>query len=150
MQINTRYFGKIDMPEEKFIHFENGIPGFKDFKDYVLLYDLDDESHFFSWLQSINEETLSFPVVKPVTITNDYNPTVNSGLLETIGNPLDEDMIVLLLATVPNGKPEETTVNMKAPIIINAKTKQGMQVVIENEEYQVKFRLINKENGQEG
>ena len=46
MIIDTKYFGTIDIGEEKIIHFDNGLLGFEEYKDYTILYDID-ESHYF-------------------------------------------------------------------------------------------------------
>ena len=43
MRIDTKYFGTIDIGEEKIIHFDNGLLGFEDYKDYTILYDIDEE-----------------------------------------------------------------------------------------------------------
>ncbi|MEE3392278.1 MAG: flagellar assembly protein FliW [Lachnospiraceae bacterium] len=149
MVIDTRYFGNIDMPDDKIIHFESGIPGFKEYKDYVLLYDIDNEEHFFSWLQSAENKDLAFPVIDPAKIITDYNPVLEDGLLSNLGEFEEEDLVVLLLATVPAGHPEDTTVNIKAPIIVNSKTRLGMQIVAENPEYVVKYRIVQDNKKQE-
>ena len=33
MKIATRYFGDIEIEDEKIVHFKNGIPGFDEYKD---------------------------------------------------------------------------------------------------------------------
>lgn len=61
MKIDTRYFGEVEIGEDKIIHFEKGIPGFDEYKDYTVLYDVEgEEEPFFSWLQCITEKTLAF------------------------------------------------------------------------------------------
>ena len=35
------------------------------------------------------------------------------------------------------------TANLKAQIIINADTRKGAQVVVENEEYEIKYRIYD-------
>ena len=47
MKIGTKYFGNIEIGEEKIIHFENGVLGFEDYKDYTILYDNEKEKSFF-------------------------------------------------------------------------------------------------------
>ena len=43
MIIKTKVFGEIDLDESKIITFEKGILGFEDFKQFTLLYDLEEE-----------------------------------------------------------------------------------------------------------
>ena len=47
MLIDTRYFGEIDMDEKKIVHFEHGLFGFEEYKDYTILYDSESERAVF-------------------------------------------------------------------------------------------------------
>lgn len=144
MLVKTRYFGEVDIEEQKIIHFEAGLFGFEDYKDYTILYDSEGGDHpFFSWLQSTQEQSLAFPVVNPQRVNEDYDPVVEEGLLEELGEFGEEDMVVLLLATVPQDV-KLTSVNMKAPLIINAGTRRGVQLVAENPDYEIKHYIIGQ------
>ena len=51
MKIDTRYFGEVEIGEEKILHFEQGLFGFEEYKDFTILYDNEeDKEPFFSWL----------------------------------------------------------------------------------------------------
>ena len=142
MIIETRDFGTVEIEDEKVIHFPQGIPGFDEYKDYVILYDHDgEEQEFFSCLQCATEQGLAFPVVDPFHLMDTYNPMIEDDLLEPLGEFTDEDLMVLLLATVP-ADVKKTSVNMKAPILINVRNHQAMQVIVENDDYQIKHMLI--------
>ena len=52
----------------------------------------------------------------------------------------DENTLVLVTITVPH-EIENMTVNLKAPIIINTKSRQAMQVIVENEDYAIKYNV---------
>lgn len=144
MRIDTKYFGTIDIGEEKIIHFDNGLLGFEEYKDYTILYDIDEgEKSFFSWLQSVDEKGLAFPVVNPLSVDEDYNPTVEDELLKSLGDITPENMIVLLLATIPKDV-KEASVNMRAPLVINSDNRKGMQIIVENKEYEIKHKIIKK------
>ena len=47
MKIDTKYFGEIEIDNDKIIHFENGIMGFEEYKDFTLLYDSEAEKKTF-------------------------------------------------------------------------------------------------------
>ena len=146
MKVETRYFGEIEIGEEKIIHFENGLLGFEEYKDYTLLYDKDaGQESFFSWLQSVDEKGLAFPVVNPFKVKPDYNPSVEEELLRPIGGLTPEDTVILLLATVPKDF-KLASVNMKAPLIINSDTRKGVQLILENQNYEIKYKLIRDDN----
>lgn len=145
MKVKTRYFGEVEIGDEKIIHFEQGLFGFEDYKDFTILYDVEgDEDPFFSWLQCTSEEALAFPVVNPLKVDSQYNPMVEDALLENIGEMQEDDLVVLLIATVPSDV-KKTSVNKKAPLIINAGTCKGVQIVAENQDYEVKHYLFHEE-----
>ena len=141
MKIGTKYCGNIEIGEEKIIHFENGVLGFEDYKDYTILYDNEKEKSFFSWLQSTEESSLAFPIVNPFNVVESYNPQINDDMLELIGGISDEDTVVFLMATIPEDV-KQASVNMKAPLIINASSRKGVQVIAEGQEYEIKHKLL--------
>ena len=145
MKVDSRYFGEVEIEDSKIIHFEQGIFGFEENKDYTILYDNEgEEQPFFSWLQCVTEKALAFPIVNPFRVKEDYNPIVEDALLDAIGTCETEDLLVFLLATVP-GDVKKTSVNMKAPLIINAANRQGIQLIVENEDYEIKHMLVQDE-----
>ncbi len=145
MKIKTRYFGEIDMDESKIIHFENGLFGFEQYKDYTILYDSEGEdTPFFSWLQCTTEQNLAFPVVNPQNVREDYDPVVEDELLQGLGQFGEDDLVVLVLATIPQDV-KKTSVNLKAPLIINAGTRKGVQLVAENQDYEIKHFIVGQE-----
>lgn len=141
MRIDTKYFGNIEIGEDKIIHFENGVLGFENYKDYTILYDNEKEKSFFSWLQSIEESSLAFPIVNPFNVVENYNPQINDDMLESIGGIQDEDIVVFLMATIPEDV-KQASVNMKAPLIINASSRKGVQIIVEGQEYEIKHKLL--------
>lgn len=144
MKIKTRYFGEIEIGEEKIIHFEDGLFGFEQYKDYTIIYDVESEGEpFFSWMQCVTEQSLAFPIVNPLKIDSEYNPVVEDALLAGLGEMKEEDVLVFLLATVPQDV-KKASVNMKAPLVINAGTRQGIQIVAENDDYEIKHYLITE------
>ena len=144
MKINSRLFGEIDIEDDKIISFESGIIGFEDYTKYALIFDSEKKSgNSIMWLQSMDEPTLAFPVVDPMHIYNGYNPVVEDEWLEPIGgiaNP--EDIYVLAVLTVPSDL-TKMTVNLKAPLIINTRTRKGCQMIVGNEEYSVRYNVYD-------
>lgn len=141
MLVNTKYFGQIDLDEEKIIYFEHGIMGFEDYKKYTILYDIEDGSNqSISWLQSIEEQGLALPVINPLLVKKDYNPIVEDEVLKPLGDITDENLVILLSLTVPNDV-TKMTVNLKAPFVINSDTKKAAQVIVENTDYEVKYNV---------
>lgn len=142
MLVKTKFFGEVDLPEEKILTFDRGIIGLPDYKRYTILYDCEKEETNISWLQSVEEPTLALPVIKPWLVKQDYNPTVEDELLDSLGELTEENLVILLTMTVPSDI-KEMTVNLKAPIVINADTRKGTQIIVENQDYEVKYKVYD-------
>ncbi len=143
MQMLTRAFGEIEIDESKVINFPGGIIGFPDLQHFVLLYDEDQGSNTVKWLQSVEEPGFAMPVISPLIVKDDYNPSVDDELLKPLGEMNDDDMIVLVTMTIPH-EIEKMTVNLRGPVIINSATCKGCQIIIDSDEYKVKYPIYDK------
>ena len=81
MKLTTRVFGEIDIEDEKIINFEDGIIGFPDLKRFALIVDEGRKGKAINWLQSLDEPAFALPVMDPLLMKEDYNPTVDEELL---------------------------------------------------------------------
>ena len=146
MLVKTKYFGEVDLDEDKIISFPNGILGFEDCKRYTILYNNENgERPNISWLQSVDVQGLALPVISPELVKKNYNPSINDDLLQVLGQINENNIIVLLTLTVPNDVTKMTT-NLKAPIIINCDTLIGCQIIAENDDYMIKFPVYEQLN----
>lgn len=144
MLIKTRHFGEIDLDESKIITFDNGILGFEDYKNYTLLYDDENgERPDISWLQSLDEPSLAIPVISPFLVMQDYNPDIEDEYLKPLGEINETNIVVLVSITVAS-EIEKISANLKAPFIINSDTRKGAQIIVENPEYQIKYRFYDQ------
>ncbi|SHL50308.1 flagellar assembly factor FliW [Anaerocolumna jejuensis DSM 15929] len=141
MLIQTKYFGQVDIEEEKIIVFPRGIMGFENYTSYTILYDIEETEEFsISWLQSTEEASLAIPVVNPLYIRQDYNPLVEDEVLKDLGEIKENNLVILLTMTVPSDV-TKTSVNLKAPFIINADTRKGCQIIADNPDYEIKYNV---------
>ncbi len=79
---------------------------------------------------------------KPWLVKEDYNPVVEDELLKHIGELTEENLVILTTMTVPEDV-KQMSVNLKAPIIINADTRKGAQIICENDDYEVKYKVYD-------
>lgn len=137
--VKTRHFGEIELDESKIMTFENGILGFEDSKRFTLLFDNEEgERPDISWLQSLDEPSLAIPLISPFIVLPDFNPEVEDELLRPLGELSEDNIVVLVSITVP-ADPERISANLRAPFIINSDTRKGIQVIVENADYEVKY-----------
>ena len=86
--------------------------------------------------------SVAFPAISPFYVMTDYNPIVEDEVLTKLGELTEDNTAIFLTLTVPSDITKMTT-NLKAPIIINADTKKGCQVIAENPEYVVKYNIYD-------
>ena len=142
MQILTKLFGEITIDDDKIIKFPNGIIGFPDLTEFTLVYDEEKGTESIHWLQSIQEPAFAMPVMDPLIVYPGYNPEVDDELLDVLGKIVPEELLVLVTVTVPKDL-TKMSVNLKGPIVINAVEKKALQVIVEGDEYQVKFPIYD-------
>ena len=143
MRINTRVFGEVDIEENKIIHFANGIIGFPELTDFALIHDSEKEGVCaVRWLQSMQEPAFAMPVMDPLAVKSDYNPEVEDELLKPLGDWDPEDILVLVTMSVPTDI-TKMTVNLQAPIIVNAEAKKACQIIVDTDKYPVRFPIYD-------
>ena len=140
MKAATRLFGEIEIDESKIITFEDGIIGFPDMKKFTLIFDEEKEGRpSISWLQSMDEPEIAFPVMDPLFVCETYNPSVEEELLKNLGTMKEDNIYVLVTVTVPQNI-KELAVNLKAPIVINTDTRKASQIIVEDD-LPVRYRI---------
>ena len=141
MKVDTKLFGEIEIDEEKVITFEGGIVGFPDLKKFALMHDEDNEEgrQGLSFMVSLDEPAFAMPVVDPLVIRTDYNPSVDDELLKVIGD--GDELLVLVTITVPSDL-KKMSINLKAPLVVNVETKKAVQVILEDD-FPVKFQIYD-------
>lgn len=140
MKINTKVFGEVEIADDKIIHFPSGIVGFPELTEFTLLHDEEKGAGSIHWLQSIQEPGFAMPVMDPLLVCPDYNPEVDDELLKPLGGLDPEEILVLVTVTVPSDL-KKMSVNLRGPVIINAAAKKACQVIVEGENYQVKYPI---------
>ncbi|MFV0515931.1 MAG: flagellar assembly protein FliW [Aminipila sp.] len=147
--MNTKYFGEIDLDNEEIIHFPNGLFGFEDNKEYVLLSFLDDDGQtsedFLLCLQSVETPELAFIVMNPYFICQDYDPyQISEKQLQEINLGQQTKHTVCCVAVIRDNF-EESTINLKCPIIINLENKVAKQFILEDSNYSMRHSVVIKE-----
>lgn len=143
MLIKTRVFGEVEIEDSKIITFEHGIVGFPDMKRFALVYDEEKGVNAgIRYLQSLEEPEFAMPVMDPLEVKPDYDPEVEDELLRPLGNITTENLFVLVTVSVPKNI-KDISVNLQAPIIINADECKAAQIIVEGSEYKVKYPIYD-------
>lgn len=115
-----------------------GILGFEQFKEYMLLANPAEAP--FAWLRVTENVSLAFVVINPFLVMPDYAPDIPDADVEFLGLKEANDALLFNIVTVWG--PNNATVNLKGPIVINRHTHVGKQVIIANaSDYSVQHPL---------
>lgn len=126
MKINSAQLGQLDYEEKDIIHFKNGLYGFEQYTKY--LYIQNDSDSIFSYLQSTENQGITFIVVNGYETVNNFELKVSKKDLEEIKIEENDDVCSLLIVTVPKDV-SRISVNLLGPLVVNAKERLGKQMI---------------------
>lgn len=133
---------RLENPTEKennVITFQSGILGFEEIREY-LLYHEDDGNTIWN-LQAAHADAPSFIVIDPFTVLPDYRPQLSAADLAAFGETDPSGLCFLVIAVIRQ-ELSESVVNLKAPIVIDVNTKQARQIILEDSDYPIRYRLF--------
>ncbi|MCM3493478.1 flagellar assembly protein FliW [Paenibacillus sp. FSL K6-1566] len=145
MIINTKRFGPIEFDEKQVITFVGPILGFKDLEKYTLIQS-EGNRHPFEFLQSVEDEDLTFIVTSPFVFFKDYEFQLDSYWIDALEVQSDRDLTVMVIVTVRSK--EEISCNLKAPIVMNQTKNIAAQIVLEQRRYTTKHPLLGGVKGE--
>ncbi len=141
MEVKTRLFGTQAVDPTTVITFPQGIPGFEENKKYKLFHQ--EGGSIVYWLQSLDEETLNFSVAESTNFNINYSFVLTDEEQSLLGLDNASDLLVLIMLHKEEGQnnPEKPQIkgSLKAPLIINIKTRIGMQKVLQEVEQTITF-----------
>lgn len=137
VKVKTRDFGEVEVNTEDIISFEQKIFGFDRYTDFIMLYD-DEFNGEYAWLQSVEEPELCFIIANPELLIKDYDPCYPPEVKSVLGSGTYEKWLIMVVKE----SIEDSTVNLKSPIIVNFEKHKAMQVILEDE-YPVRYRLFD-------
>ncbi|MDI3233610.1 flagellar assembly protein FliW [Exiguobacterium sp. KRL4] len=128
MQINTDFFGTVQVEESEIITFASEVPGFPDARRFILL-PFGEGIPFWSF-QSIDQEECAFVVTNPFWIDPDYVFELPESAKEQLG--IQETAQVAVYTTVTLREPfQESTTNLRAPFVMETKRRQAKQIILD-------------------
>lgn len=131
----------VELNSEDVLTFNEGLLGFQDLRQFVLLDDPNDD--IFVWLQSCELPSIAFPVLEPELFGHKYNATLNRTDLESLKMKPEQVPAFLSIITIPDD-PTQMTANIKAPIVINLEQKIARQCVLQDNHLAIKEPIFTK------
>ena len=138
MNINAKYFGEVTYEDNDAIHIINGLFGFEEYTRYLPLPFNEEDDSMIS-LQSLDDEALSFIVMNPFMLCPDYTPEITEQDLKILEADSLDDISFYVISVIRDPL-QNSTVNLRAPLAVNALNRKAKQVMLEQPEYN--FRHI--------
>ena len=124
MEIHSTRFGPIGVEPGDILHFPEGLVGFADCRDWILL--ADEQNSALAWMQSVDRPELSLAVVSPRRFVPGYHMRVARRELDPLKLEHLQGARVLVIVGKTN---RSVTLNLKAPLVINLDRRLGRQVI---------------------
>ncbi len=138
MKIQTSRFGEIEVDELKIIEMRAGILGYNSLKRFVMI--VHEKGSPFHWFQSLEDSSIAFITMNPFIVKSDYEPEIDDWTIELLEVDNVEDIELMVILTV-RSEPVKMTANLRAPLVINKQKKLASQVILEDEQYPVRYNI---------
>ena len=139
MQLQTKYFGVLECPEDHILHFSRGLFGFEEERRFVLI-PFEGSGGSLLCFQSAETPALAFTAVNPFFLKPDYAPVLADEELAELGVEQSEELCFYALCATRNPV-SESTVNLRCPVVINDQTQQAVQVILDTQDYHMHHKL---------
>jgi flagellar assembly factor FliW len=141
MQIQTSRFGSVTISTEDVLNFPEGLLGFNELRQFVLLDDPTDE--IFAWLQSCEDANIAFPLLEPELFAPNYVVQLTKHDLEILGLESSRGIRCFTIITIPQD-PTQMTANMKAPVVINVTRRTARQCVLQDNSLAIRDPIFTR------
>ncbi|KUO65595.1 MAG: hypothetical protein APF84_14840 [Gracilibacter sp. BRH_c7a] len=130
-----------DNENKKTIVFPKGIPGFEDHTTFIL--EKEEDSPIVH-LESAKDKEVGFVLFPPQLYFKNYLSKIEFGSeeVEALEITAEDTVEIWAIITLCLSDISKSTVNLRAPIVINPRTNQGFQFILNDENYSSRQQLF--------
>ncbi|MGA1534295.1 MAG: flagellar assembly protein FliW [Planctomycetota bacterium] len=136
----TARFGEVTVAANTLLHFPRGMVGLPEARQFVFLHDEGTPGPVF-WMQSIDDPSLAFLVCEPEPFFPGYEIELEEADQALLCIEQEAEALVCVLLVVPED-PSGITANLRGPVVINRRTRTGVQLILVGEEYSTRAPLF--------
>jgi len=125
--------------DDLIISFPTGLVGFPELHSFRLFEPAD--GYPLKFLQSVERSEVYFTAIDAAAVKPDYTLDLNEDDAAFLAIEKPSDALVLALVVIP-ADPRQMTANLAGPLVINAQSRQGRQIILNTEQYPLKYPVI--------
>jgi flagellar assembly factor FliW len=141
VKIKTTRFGELQVENNDILNFKDGLLGFDSLKQYFIVDPGD--STLILWLQSVEDNSVAFPIIEPKIFKPDYVAKLVPNDLSAVELESLSNARIYSILTIP-ADITAMSANLKAPIVINNTKKVAKQVVLQDSKLPVGFEMYKE------
>ena len=141
VKVKTKRFGELQINKEDILNFSEGILGFENLNKFIVVDPGD--STLILWLQSVDDESIAFPIIEPKIFKPDYTAKLLPADMRSVDLVELSDARIFCILTIPSNI-KEMSANLKAPIVINNTNNKSRQIVLQDSKLSVKFEMYKE------
>lgn len=139
ISVESTRFGTFQVPEEIVLKFPQGMIGFPQHEEYVLIKQREDS--VFMWLHSMSDPSLAFPIVLPWAFYWDYEVKLSDEDLAAIDVQNASQISIMCVVNV-GADVRKGSINLFSPVVINNDQRVAKQVINTAENYSTRDPLF--------
>jgi flagellar assembly factor FliW len=133
-------FGALEVADERVLEFPRGLPGFPECRRFIVM-DHDRDTPL-RWLQCVDRPEVAFLIVEPQQVLASYGVEIPPHVLAVLGwsdaeHPPDDVIVFVIL----NACDSALTANLRAPVVVNARTRRAFQLILEDPALSVRYPI---------
>jgi flagellar assembly factor FliW len=132
--LHSEIYGDLQIQEEQVYKFEKGIIGLQDIRRYALIHL---ENSPFAILHALDEQ-ISFILIPAADAVRDYAFHIDDETTELLKVERPEEVVTMLVVNIID---DRLYVNLKAPILLSPLHQAGVQFVIHNQDFPIRYPL---------
>jgi flagellar assembly factor FliW len=138
MLLESERLGPIEVDDADLLELPEGLLGFEGVSRFALV--PADDVGAYAWLHAVDDPGLAFLTVVPAFFFPEYAPDVPDDDVAALDLTDPNDAQVYCLVTIAG---DDVTANLLGPVVVNVVTRTGRQVVLLDQGWTTKERLVN-------
>ncbi len=130
---------QVSVEKKQLIHFEFGLPGFEDLKNYAII-EMEDYSPFLL-LHSVEDHSIAMIILNSNAIDAGNNFDIPEHKLKNLKNNGENEIGIFYILKIHEDE-KQITANVKAPVLINFVNQKGSQVILEDDKLSMDLPIL--------